>query len=352
LVNIRVDIKDSGCGLTAMEFKQHEALLLQQQRASDADGGSGAGGGGRGEGQGNGVEGAGEERKGGTLLGFEICQKFVQLMGGYIWIESDGEGLGATVTFVVRLVLDRTKRQNVGFRERGGRVSSSRARRRGRRAGLDGVGGGDERSNGLLWNSGFDGACDGVDGAEGRGGGARKGGEEYSFMDGDDDDEDDEEDEEDEEDDDEDSAFSDSTVSSMDSYVQELEGVHVLLVEDNVANRIATHQMLLTLRCHVSSVGSAQECQMELTTRKSPAVPPVDVVLLDVCMPDVDGFEVARRIHSLFRPDERPLIVGLTARTDSGMAEACVAAGMDAVLLKPVTVRQLAATLCHVLNGV
>ncbi|CAI5470120.1 unnamed protein product [Closterium sp. Yama58-4] len=91
------------------------------------------------------------------------------------------------------------------------------------------------------------------------------------------------------------------TVSSMDSYVQELEGVHVLLVEDNVANRIATHQMLLTLRCHVSSVGSAQECQMELTTRKSPAIPPVDVVLLDVCMPDVDGFEVARRIHSLFR---------------------------------------------------
>ncbi|CAI5534467.1 unnamed protein product [Closterium sp. Naga37s-1] len=273
-------------------------------------------------------------------------------MGGYMWIESSGQRLGATVTFVVRLVLDRTKRQNLGFRERGGRVSSSRARRRGRRAGLDGVGGGEERSNGLLWNSGFDGAGDGVDGEEDRGRGTRKGGEEYSFMDGDGDEEDDEEDEEDDEDDDEDSAFSDSTVSSMNSYVQELEGVHVLLVEDNVANRIATHQMLLTLRCHVSSVGSAQECQMELTTRKSPTVPPVDVVLLDVCMPDVDGFEVARRIHCLFRPDERPLIVGLTARTDSGMAEACVAAGMDAVLLKPVTVRQLGATLCHVLNGV
>ncbi|GJP74354.1 hypothetical protein CLOP_g4948 [Closterium sp. NIES-67] len=359
LVNIRVDIKDSGRGLTAMEFKQHQALLQQQQKdeEGEGDGRREAGGndGVREGGQAKAAQGVGEERRGGTMLGFEICQKFVQLMGGYIWIESGGEGLGATVTFVVRLVLDRTKRQNVGFRERrgGGRGVGVR-RRRSRRGRIDGVAGGVGRSNGVLWNSEYDGA-EGVEGEESEGERGRRGVKEYPFMDDDEDedeDDDDDDDDDDEEEDDEDSLCSDSTVSSMDCYVQELEGVHVLLVEDNVANRIATHQMLLTLRCHVSSVGSAQECQMELTTRKSPTVPPVDVVLLDVCMPDVDGFEVARRIHNLFRPDERPLIVGLTARTDSGMAEACVAAGMDAVLLKPVTVRQLAATLCHVLNGV
>ncbi|CAI5932978.1 unnamed protein product [Closterium sp. NIES-65] len=75
------------------------------------------------------------------------------------------------------------------------------------------------------------------------------------------------------------------------------------LVEDNVANRIATHQLLLSLHCHVTLAASTQECLSILSgSRKSPSASPIaDIVLLDICMPDVDGLEAARCIHKMFR---------------------------------------------------
>ena len=74
---------------------------------------------------------------------------------------------------------------------------------------------------------------------------------------------------------------------------------HLQLVEDNVANRIATHQLLLALGCFVTVVDSARGAMSELTNRKGASQ--FDVVLLDMCMPEVDGFQVAKHIGTTFR---------------------------------------------------
>ena len=64
-----------------------------------------------------------------------------------------------------------------------------------------------------------------------------------------------------------------------------------------------------------------------------------DVLLMDVQMPEMDGLEAARRIVA--RGPERPRIVAMTANAMQGDREACIAAGMDDYLTKPIRVEQL-----------
>ena len=62
-----------------------------------------------------------------------------------------------------------------------------------------------------------------------------------------------------------------------------------------------------------------------------------DVLFLDVQMPEVDGFEVARRLVAERSPQRRPWIIALTANAVQGDREQCLQAGMDDYLTKPVT---------------
>eukprot|EP00897_Mesotaenium_endlicherianum_P004818 jgi/Mesen1/4364/ME000022S03647 len=137
----------------------------------------------------------------------------------------------------------------------------------------------------------------------------------------------------------------------VDLLSRELSGLKVLVVDDNNANKLATQLMLDMLECDVTAVDSAVECLSVLSRKGSKLY---DAILLDICMPEMDGFGVARRIQQIFRPDDQPLLVALTARTDKGMQGSCLDAGFDAVLLKPIAVREIGTTLCELVraNGI
>ena len=70
-----------------------------------------------------------------------------------------------------------------------------------------------------------------------------------------------------------------------------------------------------------------------------------DVVLMDVQMPELDGFEASREINRRWPGSRRPRIVAMTANAMQGDRELCAAAGMDDYVAKPIRVEELVAAL-------
>ena len=75
-----------------------------------------------------------------------------------------------------------------------------------------------------------------------------------------------------------------------------------------------------------------------------------DVVLMDVQMPELDGLEATRRIRARW-PDRQLRIVAMTANAMAGDREACLAAGMDDYISKPIRAADLTAALARVPAG-
>ena len=112
-----------------------------------------------------------------------------------------------------------------------------------------------------------------------------------------------------------------------------LNGVRVLLAEDNAVNRFVASELLTIAGCVCTMVVNGREA-IEAALRESH-----DVVLMDCQMPEVDGFEAARVIREAERTagdgKHRP-IIALTANAIKGDRELCLAAGMDDYVTKPI----------------
>jgi PAS domain S-box-containing protein len=108
----------------------------------------------------------------------------------------------------------------------------------------------------------------------------------------------------------------------------------VLIAEDNEINALLTRSLLAKLG-HRPAVATTGAAAVEAWRAARAAGEPYDLVLMDVHMPDMDGIEAAQKIRAAEQGDARTRIVALTANAFSEDRDACLAAGMDAFLTKP-----------------
>jgi two-component system sensor histidine kinase/response regulator len=115
--------------------------------------------------------------------------------------------------------------------------------------------------------------------------------------------------------------------------------LRVLLAEDNPVNRqLAIH--LLEKRGHSVVTASDGREVLKLLDELGPEA--FDLLLLDVQMPELDGFEVTRRLRAREKTTGRHLpILAVTAHALKGDRERCTAAGMDGYVSKPVRAAEL-----------
>jgi CheY-like chemotaxis protein len=107
-------------------------------------------------------------------------------------------------------------------------------------------------------------------------------------------------------------------------------------VEDNPVNALLARALLTREGCAVDRAGGGREAL------EAAAQAPYDLILMDLRLPDLDGLAVTRTLRSL---GVKTPIVALTANSFEEDRQACLAAGMDDFLTKPLAPAALRAVL-------
>jgi signal transduction histidine kinase/ActR/RegA family two-component response regulator len=123
-----------------------------------------------------------------------------------------------------------------------------------------------------------------------------------------------------------------------------LAGARVLLVEDGPDNQRLLRHLLERAGCRVEIAGDGQQC----VDRCDGPVVPFDVVLMDMQMPVMDGLAATRVLR---QRGVRLPIVALTANAMQADRDACLAAGCDAFLTKPIDRHLLLTTVARCRTG-
>ena len=120
-----------------------------------------------------------------------------------------------------------------------------------------------------------------------------------------------------------------------------LAGISILVAEDDVINQMVIEENLLEDGATIEIVGNGNDAVKSVSRNGCRAY---DVVLMDIQMPEMDGYEATRRIHEL-APDLP--IIGQTAHASMEERQKCLAAGMVAHIAKPINVQALVSLIRH-----
>lgn len=119
-----------------------------------------------------------------------------------------------------------------------------------------------------------------------------------------------------------------------------LAGLRVLVVEDNQINQQVAQELLALEGAEVQAASSGQEGIDKILQAK----PPFDAVLMDIQMPGMDGYTATRRLRDQPELADLP-IIAITANALPQDRQACLAAGMNEHIGKPINIDQLVSTL-------
>jgi len=113
-------------------------------------------------------------------------------------------------------------------------------------------------------------------------------------------------------------------------------GHNILYIEDNPDNMLLVQRALESrgyrlIKAH-NGIDGITQAEQNL----------VDLILLDINLPDIDGYEVARRLRKSSKPELTHIpIIAITANALRGDAERSLEAGCDVYMSKPVNIREL-----------
>ncbi len=139
---------------------------------------------------------------------------------------------------------------------------------------------------------------------------------------------------------------------AVDPAAEPLSFLRILMAEDIMVNQKVGLLLLERIGCRADVVSNGLEV-IEALQRQE-----YDVILMDVLMPEMDGLQAARAVRDGAWQNSReykdgaaqPYIIAMTANAMQGDREACIAAGMDDYISKPIQIEELALALSRAAN--
>ncbi len=126
--------------------------------------------------------------------------------------------------------------------------------------------------------------------------------------------------------------------------LQDLNGLKILIVEDMATNRDIIRLFLDSTGCICLEAESGQQALEVLQNHT------VDIILMDIHMPIMDGIETTKIIRTTDNPHKNTPIIALTADSAAAINAQCLRVGMDIFLAKPIISADLTASILFLLN--